>query len=274
MLQKSQPELKIISFIIYYWNFVWLMFLLYWTWIIYIFEGWVSHYFTLLWYPVFLLFSMVISTIAVIKFINTTKKLGKPVSIKAKIMLFLLPYIASVVLYSRYIYVQEWDYSKFKSYNANQCFQNENFKYLPDNVLTEECKLNSFKYLKLKFENVSIVHIDKNTTTFRIGSMNEDAILGKDYILMQKNINYKLIGIYNWRFFLRKSGLNLLHKTNGSKMFSLICWYSLTEKGSRKSIIRTIKTFKGNIYTKVFWRFDGMVSWILKNFKQFKKISK
>ena len=48
-----------------------------------------------------------------------------------------------------------------------------------------------------KFENVAIVYIDKNTTTFRIGSMNEDAILGKDYILIQKNINYKLIGIYN-----------------------------------------------------------------------------
>ena len=29
-----------------------------------------------------------------------------------------------------------------------------------------------------KFENVAIVYIDKNTTTFRIGSMNEDAILG------------------------------------------------------------------------------------------------
>ncbi|MBQ5492822.1 MAG: hypothetical protein IIT78_02995, partial [Mycoplasmataceae bacterium] len=100
--------------------------------------------------------------------------------------------------------------------------------------------------------------------------MDKNAILGKDYILIQKNISYKWIGMYNTSFLLWQNGLKWLHKTNGSKIFHLVCWYSLAEKNCRKFIIRTIKTFKGNIYTKVFWSFDGMVSWILRNFKQFK----
>ena len=218
--------------------------------------------------------SIVISFLVVIKFIIAASKISKPVPTKIKWELFLFPYIMPIILVYRWIDIQEWDYSKFKSNDANECFRNQNFKYLPDTALTEESQLDSFKYLKLKFENVSIVHIDRNTTTFRIGCMNEDAILGKDYILIQKNISYKWIGIYNTSFLLWQNGLKWLHKTNGSKIFHLVCWYSLAEKNCRKSIIRTIKTFKGNIYTKVFWRFDGMISWILRNFKQFKKISK
>ena len=270
--QLDKYCLKFIIFLEFYWLFVlWIILPCYVSSLIYLDK---YHLITLIWYPILLVISIVISFLVVIKFIIAASKISKPVPTKIKWTLFLFPYIMPIILIYRYIDIQEWDYSKFKSNDANECFRNQNFKYLPDTALTEECKLNSFKYLKLKFENVAIVHIDKNTTTFRIGSMDENAILGKDYILIQKNISYKWIGIYNTSFLLWQNGLKWLHKTNGSKIFHLVCWYSLAEKNCRKSIIRTIKTFKGNIYTKVFWRFDGMISWILRNFKQFKKISK
>ncbi|MBR4486391.1 hypothetical protein IKS57_03410 [bacterium] len=46
----------------------------------------------------------------------------------------------------------------------------------------------SFKYLQKKFENVAVVLINDRFERYRIGSMDENAILGRDYLLIQNNI--------------------------------------------------------------------------------------
>ena len=232
MPQKLSFEIKklilYLLFLTWFWVFFGFVFYAFGIYTISILVGWEGNFLIkLIWFPIILFIAIIISFLIVIKLIKIAKKIGKPIPLKWKIMLFLSPFISSNILFYRFVYVQEWDYSKFKSDNANECFENDNFKYLADEVLTQGCKLDSLKYLKSKFKNVSIVYLDKNTTTFRIGSTDKNAILGKDYILIQKNFGYKWISFYSKRFFLYQEGLKWLHKTNGAKIFHLVCWYSL-----------------------------------------------
>lgn len=140
--------------------------------------------------------------------------------------------------------------------NANECFKDADFEYLPNLFATQNCDLKRFKYLQTKFKNVAVVKINNEIERYRIGSMDENAILGEDYILIQKNLKYN-----RWLGQTWFTPDNIPH----------VCIYSLAEKGKRKAIIKNFRFFDGCIYVKLCRTFNGMVLWITLKFKQFKK---
>ncbi|MBO6073459.1 hypothetical protein J6P59_07770 [bacterium] len=73
---------------------------------------------------------------------------------------------------------------------VNEVFTYFKFEYLPDQIATQECKLKRFEYLQTKFENVAVVVINDYHERYRVGSMDENAILGKDYLLFERNPRY------------------------------------------------------------------------------------
>lgn len=147
--------------------------------------------------------------------------------------------------------------------NANDCFKDAGFAYLPDCSATNNCNLKRFKYLQTKFKNVSVVLVNDDVERYRIGSMDENAILGKDYVLIEKNLKYSPWFGYIWNSIL-----------NGTTNLGNPCWYGLVEKGNKKSLINNYKTFNNYIYTKLFRTFKGMSFWTSKKFPQFNKSTK
>lgn len=264
MIQEKSPIIRLLWFLLGYWL---VLTFIYYFYAIYIICELVKaiHYnhISIFLYPIFIVITLIISYIVIIRIILLANEAQRPIPDKIKIKLFLSPLVMAIILWPRYYLLQEWDFSKYKSNNANECFERANFDYLPNLLATEQCKLDDFKYLKTKFKNVAVVKEDYNSVTYRIGNMNNDAILGKDYIILQKNNNVV-------------SKINLLVipyyiiKTNLNGLVPFVCWYSLVEKGTRKSYIRTFKTFNGNIYTKACLSFTTLIYWIENRFKELK----
>lgn len=83
--------------------------------------------------------------------------------------------------------------------NINEYFNKKGFAYLPDLIVTKECQSKIFKYLTKKFKNVTVILINEKIEKYRIGSISEDAIFGKDYIIFEKNLNYNPLEIKNFK---------------------------------------------------------------------------
>ena len=209
---------------------------------------------------IFVFITLIISWIKMHKIIKLADEMNKPIPKKIKIKMFLSPLISSFFAWVKFDLVGEWDYSKFKMNDPNKVFLEAKYQYLPNENLTKELSNSKwFKYLQKKFETVSVVWIDDYSERYRIGSLDENAIFGKDFIILERNKNYSAVeNAVAWE------------NITTSPAF---CLYALVQKGNKKSIIRTIKLFSGNIYMK-FGSFKGMVFWIRLHFKQFKRIKK
>ena len=137
--------------------------------------------------------------------------------------------------------------------NANDCFKDAGFAYLQDLAATKNCDLKRFKYLQTKFENVAVVLVNDDIERYRIGSMDENATLGKDYVIIEKNLNYNPWFGLVWNMFISQATI-----PNS-------CWYALLEKGNRKSLM-SFKSFNHSIYSKIFKTFKWMTIWVSKKF--------
>ena len=128
---RLKLALKLLAYLRFYWSLFGYVSYFFVMWTISVFVGWQSDFLAkIIRFPFILVISIIISFLVIIKVIRNAKKIGKPIPLKWKIMWFFWPLASSNVLLTRYMYVEEWDYSKFKSNNANECFENNNFKYL------------------------------------------------------------------------------------------------------------------------------------------------
>lgn len=213
-------------------------------------------------YVCFIFLCYLISWIIIILIIKNAKKNKKPLILQDKISLCCVPWAISFGLYKTFKNVNEWTYTTpFKT--ADECFIYFKFEYLPDQIATQQCELKRFKYLQTKFENVAVVVINEYHERYRVGSMNKNAILGKDYLLVEKNPRY-------WNPIC-----SLLDKTD---VYPEICYFSLKTISAYNSlkwfyrIADCILLGTNNILIKYPWTFKGMVYWINKNFPQFNKL--
>ena len=245
--KQNQPweitiSLKLLGNLFFYWWFLVVIYGLYTLSNIIVFginihDGLI----TFISFMIFVIITLTISYSLIIKIIILTSRINKPIPKILKIKLFFSPLLTSSFLLFCYLETKEWDYSKFKVTNANLAFEEAKFQYLPDLVATKEYNSKSFKYLQKKFENVAVVLINEEFERYRIGSMDKDAILGKDYLIVQNNIiNYNFWGL-------------LLHWYHNKISFE--CYYSLVQEGARKSIM-TFKQIKDNVYVAVFFRYS------------------
>ena len=211
-------------------------------------------------YVCFIFLCFLISWIIIILIIKNAKKNKKPLNLMDKIHLFRFPWINSFILYKMFEQTNEWDFaSPMKT--VNEVFTYFKFEYLPDQIATQECKLKRFEYLQTKFENVAVVVINDYHERYRVGSMNKNAILGKDYLLFERNPRY-------WNPIC-----SFLDKTD---IYPQICYFSLATISANNSLkwFHRISSIlgTGNILMKYPWTFKGMVYWINKNFPQFNKL--
>ena len=253
---------KLLKFLLFYWTTILFIYLIYGAYVICtITTYWINYrWFVFASFMIFIFITLTISFVTILKIIKLSNEINKPIPKKIKIKLFLFPVIMSIILLIRFSSIKEWDYSKFKMNDATKVFLEAKYQYLPNEVLTKELSTSKwFKYLQKKFETVSVAWIDDYNERYRIGSLNENAIFGKDFIILERNKKYNAID-------------NTVNYQDAT-MSPAFCLYALVQKGNRKSIIRTIKLFYGNIYMK-FGSFKGIVFWIRWHFKQFKRIKK
>ena len=52
--------------------------------------------------------------------------------------------------------------------NANECFKDADFEYLPNLFATQNCNLKRFKYLQTKFKNVAVVKIGRLSNSLEV----------------------------------------------------------------------------------------------------------
>lgn len=253
---------KLFSFLVYYWIILLFIYILYPSLVILVFSicSIDNGLITFISFMVFVLITLTISYYVIIKIIILTNKTNKKIPKFLKIKLFLSPLTTTLYLVRCFKNIREWDYSKFKVDNANVAFQEVNFKYLPDFNATKECNSASFKYLQKKFENVAVVLINDRFERYRIGSMDENAILGKDYLLIQNNIPNSSI----WGFILGWY----------SNWVTCKCWYAIAQKGNRKKTFLSYKEIRDNVYVLeyIYTPFSWACFSIRIHFRHFKKI--
>ena len=265
MTKKNSNKLvflKLLRFLCISWTIIVILSIIYWFGLLgsiaislkmplFLFEGYVS----------FLVLMYLISWIIIVFVIKDTKQNKKPITISYKIFLFLFPWGFSAALYMPFKKFGRWYGPLTRAKTSNECFNHYKFEYLPNPIATQECKSKRFKYLQTKFNNVQVVVINWYHERYRVGSMEENAILGIDYLLFEKNPRY-----YDpIESFLDRNDV-----------FPQICYFSLNndETPASRKFFYKVQDFCGwfNILGKIFWTFKGMIFWINKNFPQFNKI--